>query len=154
MKTQNKFQLGVAAIEFVLVLPLLLILAFSIIDFGRLLFQYDALTKSTRDAAKYIARAVKPAANAVDTDLAVYNTIVAEAKNLALCGTITDCDKDDTLVKDLLLSNIFVDYPDGESGINFVQVRVSNYSTGYVTTVLGLSKSLGTISVTMRQVQQ
>ena len=72
MKTRHQFQLGLAAIEFVLVLPVLLILAFSIIDFGRLLFQYDALTKSTRDATKYVARAVKPAANALATEIAAY----------------------------------------------------------------------------------
>ncbi len=153
MKTQNKFQFGLAAIEFVLVLPLLLLLAFSIIDFGRLLFQYDALTKSTRDATKYVARAVKPAANALATEIAAYDAIVVEAQRLALCGTTTACGNN-TLVDGLSASNITIDYPAGSGGINYVRILVSNYSTSYVTSVLGVSKSLATISVTMRQVQQ
>ena len=153
MKTRHQFQLGLAAIEFVLVLPVLLILAFSIIDFGRLLFQYDALTKSTRDATKYVARAVKPAANALATEIAAYDAIVVEAQRLALCGTTTACGNN-TLVDGLSASNISVDYPAGSAGINYVRILVSNYSTSYVTSVLGLGKSLGTISVTMRQVQQ
>lgn len=158
MKTRNQNQLGLAAIEFVLVLPVLLLLAFSIIDFGRLLFQYDALTKSTRDAAKYVARAVKPASNALATELSAYNTIVEEAQRLALCGDITltnpaDC-ASNALVQGLSASNISVDYPAASGGISYVRVKVDNYSNNYITNVLGVSKSLATISVTMRQVQQ
>ncbi len=153
MKTRNQFQLGLAAIEFVLVLPVLLILAFGIIDFGRLLFQYDALTKSTRDATKYVARAVKPAANALAVEIAAYDAIVVEAQRLALCGRTTACGSS-TLVNGLSASNISVDYPAAVGGISYVRVKVDNYSNSYITNVLGVSKSLATISVTMRQVQQ
>ena len=153
MKTRNQFQQGLAAIEFVLVLPVLLILAFGIIDFGRLLFQYDALTKSTRDAAKYVARAVKPAANALAVEIAAYDAIVVEAQRLALCGRTTACGSS-TLVSGLSASNISIDYPAAVGGISYVRVKVDNYSNSYITNVLGVSKSLATISVTMRQVQQ
>ena len=156
MKKQNQFQLGLAAIEFVLVLPLLLILAFSIIDFGRLLYQYDALTKSTRDAAKYVARAVKPAANALAVEIAAYDAIVVEAQLLALCGKTTACGSS-TLVNGLSASNISVDYPSdptGPSGVNYVRVKVENFSNSYITNLLVVSKSLAIINVTMRQVQQ
>ena len=153
MKTRNQFQLGLAAIEFVFVLPVLLILAFAIIDFGRLLFQYDALTKSTRDAAKYVARTVKPAANALAVEIAAYDAIVVEAQRLALCGRTTACGSS-TLVNGLSASNISVDYPVAVGGIRYVRVKVDNYSYSYITNVLGVSKSLATISVTMRQIQQ
>lgn len=154
MKKRYQFQLGLAAIEFALVLPVLLILAFATIDFGRLLFQYDALTKSTRDATKYVARAVKPAANASQPELDAYNKIAGEAKNLALCGTIAECGSS-TLVSGLTASNITIDYPKRVGNIAYVQVLVSNYSTNYITNVLGVSKTFVIpISVTMRQVQQ
>ena len=40
-------------VEFALMLPLLLVLIFGIIEFGRLLFFYSAVTTATREAARY-----------------------------------------------------------------------------------------------------
>ena len=149
-------QAGLAAIEFALILPVLLILGFGVIDFGRVLFQYDTLTKSTRNATRYLAAVVRPPAAAFATD-ANYTTAadsaVNNARNLALCGTIAACGSS-TLVSGLTASNITIDYPASVGNITYVRVLVSNYSTSYVTNVLGVSKNLGTISVTMRQVQQ
>lgn len=149
---KNKWQSGLAAIEFVLILPILLILAFGVIDFGRVLFQYDTLTKSTRDAVRYIAGVVRPPATAYAAD-ANYTTAVNNARNLALCGSIAACGNN-ALVSGLTLSNITIDYPAPQGNITYVRVLVSNYSTSFVTNVLGVSKDLGTISVTMRQIQQ
>lgn len=47
-------QKGVAAIEFAILLPLLLMIAFGITEFGRALYQYNTLVKATRDAARYV----------------------------------------------------------------------------------------------------
>ena len=145
-------QAGLAAIEFALILPVLLILGFSVFDFGRVLFQYDTLTKSTRDATRYLAAVVRPPAAAFATD-ADYTTAVNNARNLALCGTIAACGSS-TLVSGLTASNITINYPASVGNITYVRVLVSNYSTSYVTNVLGVSKNLGTLSVTMRQIQQ
>ena len=41
--------------EFALVLPLLLILTFVTTEYSRALFQYNILTKSVRDAARYLS---------------------------------------------------------------------------------------------------
>lgn len=149
---KHKIQAGLAAIEFVLILPLLLILGFGVFDFGRLLFQYDTLTKSTRDATRYLASVVRPPAAAYATD-ANYTAAVNKASNLALCGTIAAC-SGNTLVNGLTATNITIDYPASVGNITYVRIRVQNYSTSYVTSVLGVSKNLGTISVTMRQIQQ
>ena len=157
MKKQYKFQLGLAAIEFALILPVLLILAFATIDFGRLLFQYDTLTKTTRDATKYVARAVKPAANALQVDLDAYTAIENQARNLALCGTIATCNNN-PLVSGLKEYNVFLTYPlpDQITGIGYVQIEIDNYSTSFLTSALNslVNKKLGPISVTMRQIQQ
>ena len=147
-----KKELGVAAIEFVFLLPLLLILTFSVIDFGRLLFQYDTLTKNTRVAARFLASVVRPPAAALLTD-ANYTTAVNSSRNLALCGTITICGTI-SIVGNLVPNNIIIDYPAPTGNITYVRIMVRGYSTNYVTRVLGLSQALDDISVTMRQVHQ
>ena len=48
-------QHGVALVEFALILPLLLILTFVTTEYSRALFQYNILTKSVRDAARYLS---------------------------------------------------------------------------------------------------
>lgn len=48
-------QKGVAIVEFALILPLLLILSFITIEFGRSLYQYNTIAKSVRDAARYLS---------------------------------------------------------------------------------------------------
>jgi Flp pilus assembly protein TadG len=51
----KKKQIGTAMVEFALVLPLLLILTFITTEFSRALYQYNTLTKSVRDAARYLS---------------------------------------------------------------------------------------------------
>ena len=48
-------QRGVAAVEMGIVLGLLVVIVFGITELGRALYQYDALTKSARAAARYLA---------------------------------------------------------------------------------------------------
>ncbi len=49
-------QRGIAAVEFAIVLPLLLLLMLATAEFGRAFFQYNALTKAVRDGARYISQ--------------------------------------------------------------------------------------------------
>lgn len=51
---------GAAAIEFVILLPLLLLILTGMVEFGRLMWHYDALAKATRDAARYLAEQPAP----------------------------------------------------------------------------------------------
>jgi len=46
---------GVALVEFALILPLLLVLTFITTEFGRALYQYNTVTKSVRDAVRYLS---------------------------------------------------------------------------------------------------
>jgi Flp pilus assembly protein TadG len=48
-------QRGVAAVELGIVLTLLAAIVFGITEFGRAMYQYDALTKSARAAARFLA---------------------------------------------------------------------------------------------------
>ena len=72
MKTKQN---GVAIVEFALILPFLLILSMITTEFGRALYQYNTLTKSVRDAARYLSVQTPG-----DT------TKYATAKNLAVYG--------------------------------------------------------------------
>jgi Flp pilus assembly protein TadG len=48
-------QRGIAAVEFAIALPVLLILLIATAELGRMLSQYDTLNKSVRDGARYLA---------------------------------------------------------------------------------------------------
>jgi Flp pilus assembly protein TadG len=48
-------QLGIASVEFAIVLPFLLLLLFGVTELGRALIRYNALTKTVRDGARYAA---------------------------------------------------------------------------------------------------
>jgi Flp pilus assembly protein TadG len=47
---------GTASVEFVMVLPIILVLLYGTIDIGRLLVDYHVVSKSIRDATRYLTR--------------------------------------------------------------------------------------------------
>jgi Flp pilus assembly protein TadG len=69
-------QAGVALIEFALVLPFLLLLAFITTEYGRALYQYNTLAKSVRDAVRFLS-------------IQDPETMIAQAKNLVVYGDVT-----------------------------------------------------------------
>jgi hypothetical protein len=48
-------QSGTAIVEFALILPLLLLLIFVVVEAGRAMYEYGVITKSVRDAARYMS---------------------------------------------------------------------------------------------------
>jgi hypothetical protein len=72
----KKGQKGVAIVEFALILPFLLLLTFITTEFGRAIWEYNTLTKSVRDASRYLA--IQPA-----------GTKITEARNLMVYGNLT-----------------------------------------------------------------
>ena len=78
-------QCGIAAVEFAIALPLLLLVMFATAEFGRLISQNNTLAKSVRDAARYVA------AHAMVGDTNVVSItpiLVTQAANLAATGQI------------------------------------------------------------------
>ena len=69
----KKQQSGVALVEFALVLPLLLLMTFIVVEYSRALYQYNTLTKSVRDAVRYLS-VQSPGSN------------ITQAKNLVVYG--------------------------------------------------------------------
>lgn len=50
---KNKVQGGATAVEFALVLPILLLLVFAILEFGLVLYNKAVITNASREAARY-----------------------------------------------------------------------------------------------------
>lgn len=71
-------QRGVAAVEFAIVLIVLLLIMAGIIEFGRAFWYYDALTKATRDGARLLSVA--------DRDTFSTGSFIGNAKSLVVRG--------------------------------------------------------------------
>lgn len=137
-------QRGVAIIELALILPLLLLLTFLTTEFGRAVYQYNLLTKSVRDAARYLS-------------VQVPDTHVTEARNLVVYGSTAPGDTAAPLAPGLTLAHVVIP-PWQQVGsmpvINTVTVTVSGYTfTSLFTSIFG--NTFGTltfsdISATMR----
>ena len=66
---------GVALVEFALILPMLLLLTVITTEFGRAMYQYNTLTKSVRDAARYLS-------------MQTPGTQITQARNLVVHGNL------------------------------------------------------------------
>lgn len=86
MKTERKIgrerskARGAAAVEFAILLPLLVMLLGGVIEFGRVVWYLDVLTKATRDGARYLSTAAAPYSTA---DRTVARNIVKAATDAA-----------------------------------------------------------------------
>jgi hypothetical protein len=76
-------QRGTAAVEFMIAVPLLLMLLIGVSEFGRMLFQYNTLTKSTRDAARYLSANARVGSTAA---VVLDGTDISETQNLVVYG--------------------------------------------------------------------
>ncbi len=83
---------GIASVELALILPVLVLMLFGTVEVGRLLFDFHAVSKTVRDATRYLTRIdAAAAALGLACPAVTVNNAAAEvtnAKNLALRGTI------------------------------------------------------------------
>lgn len=79
-------QKGAAAVEFAIVVSLLVLITGGIIEFGRVFWYYDALTKATRDGARYLSTAPNPISNADKTK--AYGIVEDTATKAGLPGFV------------------------------------------------------------------
>ena len=106
-------QRGVAATEFAIALPLLLLLMLATADIGRLLSQYDALTKAVRDGTRYLA------SNALAGSTSTVNItaqLQTQTQNLVVTGNINGSGS--ALLPGLVAGNVTV----ANAGNNYVSV--------------------------------
>lgn len=157
---QVKTVRGAVAVEFALLLIPLLMLALGAAEFGRALYQYNTLVKSTRDAARYLSQ-INPTASD-------YKQAEEEAKCRTVYGNKsnkTECnDSGQPLAPGLTTSmvttrQINITTSEG-TPITLVEVKISNYRFNFLLdprTLLNSSDSgeqsitFGDIRATMRQ---
>lgn len=109
----NFYRRGAVAVEFGFVIVLMMLIVGGLIEFGRVFWYLDALTKATRDSARYLSTASLP----IDTDDATATDIVVAAATQAGLP-----DFDDTNV------DIICD-PDCDTP-EYVTVSITGYSVG------------------------
>lgn len=111
---------GIAAIEFLIALPVLLLLLIGVSEFGRMLYQYNTLTKSTRDAARHLSANARWGATG---NIVLDATDISETQNLVVYGATVNTGK--PLLPDLATSDVTVScFGGGTScpGVNHVVV--------------------------------
>ncbi|WP_322025102.1 TadE/TadG family type IV pilus assembly protein [Burkholderia sp. BCC1977] len=164
---------GVAAVEFALVLMPMIVLATGVAEFGRAIYQYETLTKATRNAARYLSVFLP-------TDSSYP---LAEAQCLVVYGSTTCGSAGTELVPGLTTSMVivcdaahspdcadasdppqFANLPTYDStnnaasgtatgSINVVEVKVKGYQYQPIPAYPGLSSiTFGNIVTVMRQV--
>ncbi len=81
----GRHQQGMAVVELTLVAPLMFLLIFASAEFGRLIYQYNALTNIVRDAGRYLS----DQAYIGNTNIPVLtDDAKAETTNLIIAGDI------------------------------------------------------------------
>ena len=80
----NNRQRGVAIVEFALILPLMLLMTFIVTEYSRALYQYNTLTKSVRDAARFLSMQSPGSEMAKAKNLVVYGNPAGTGTPLAL----------------------------------------------------------------------
>lgn len=153
--TLRSHQRGVAAVELGFLLVLLVLLAFGITEFGRAIYQYNTIGKSIRDGVRHLTQGAPGDANRI-----------SNAKNLAVCGTLSACGDANALVPGLTSAMVSVcdrsncaDHnlqtvsyggtPFGQ--INLVSMTVSGFTFRSLVPFVTPDITFGPIRVTMEQ---
>lgn len=74
---------GSAIVEFAIAVPILALIFMAGVEFGRAFYVYNILTKSVRNAARYVSDKPIAVSGAID------NSILTKAKNIAVFGNAT-----------------------------------------------------------------
>lgn len=106
-------QRGAAAIEFALLLILLLTIMAGIVEFGRAFWYYDALAKATRDSARYLTKVRESATIAINAaqidnakEMVVNAALQAKVPNFTAANVSVSCDSACTLAPTYLTVSI------------------------------------------------
>lgn len=106
-------QHGAALVEFALILPLLVLLTFTVTELGRALWHYKVLNQSAREAARYLSTKTP-------------GTGVEQARNLVLYGSLNATGS--YQLSDLRSSQVVRVQWSRQAGLALVSVTVSGYA--------------------------
>ncbi|WP_235943705.1 TadE/TadG family type IV pilus assembly protein [Uliginosibacterium aquaticum] len=146
----RRVQGGAMVVEFAILLPVMVLLAVGIMEYGRAVYQYDTLTKSARSAARYLSQHAAGNATAIDI-----------ARNLAVCGQ-RDCSGQQPLLPGLTVANVAVcdasncagthlGQATGSGSLNLVTVTITGYVFDAIVPAMVPDITFGPIHASMRQ---
>ena len=140
--------------EFAILAPLLVLLAFGISEAGRALYQYNTLAKATRDAARYLTSLPPGSGHAAAKCLAVYGNRTCSGDVLAprlTIGMVSVCDGSNCAGSH---ANIPSTGNGGAStgAINLVTVTITGFPFRTLVPYAFPDVTFGPIATTMRQV--
>ena len=137
---------GAAAVELGLLMVPMLVLTFGVTEYGRAIYTYNAIDKSTRDAARHMT-SPNPNRAAEAVNLAVYGNIAGTGAPLApglAAGNVVICDP-------IACPGTHAGVATGSGVINLVTVGINNYVyNSIVTYVAPATLNFANISTTMR----
>lgn len=116
IRARARRQRGTAIVEFAIALPLMLFLMLATVEFGRILSEYNTLTKSVQDAARYVA---SNAAVGTTRIVNITSSLQTQAANLVVTGNINGTGN--ALLPSLTTGNVTV----ADAGNGYVSVSVT-----------------------------
>lgn len=147
-------QRGVAAVEFAILLIPLVLLTFGITEYGRAMYQYNALAKSTRNAARYLSEYAAGTEIGPATDLVVYGCIRGVSCAGSPAPLVPGLSASNVRIADMKSSPTTHASQDTGSGlVNLVTVTIRDYRFQSLVPTLMPDITFGDISATMRQVK-
>jgi len=110
---------GYAIVEFIVVLPVLLLLLLSTAEVGRALYQYNILTQSARNSVRYYAQNVYLGSSRIPNPVSEEN-----AKKLAIYGSVRNTN---SLIADSTVSDVTTILAENvdNSGNDYVTVTIN-----------------------------
>ncbi len=144
-------QRGIAAVELAILMTFVLVpLAFGMTEFARAVYQYNALTKATRDATRFLSgQGPGDATDALTAKcLTVYGNKTCTGTPIVPYLTIamvTVCDS-------ISCAATHQNQATGSGVMNLVTVTITGYPFTSLVPLIVPSMSFGAISTTMRQV--
>ncbi|MGF1696787.1 pilus assembly protein [Vibrio lamellibrachiae] len=130
-------QKGVAAIEFLIAVPVLLLIMGGITEFGNAFIEYNTLNKMARNGARYATSGV--------TGTSSYDQIAdeTEIKNIIVYGTTSAGEGSTALVSGLTTSDISIDHSNQfvTVTINHTYTPITSLFSGFITAEVPLNTS-------------
>lgn len=117
---------GAAAVEFALVIIVLMLIVAGIVEFGRAFWYYDALTKATRDGARFMTTAPKATIlTSITTGIPAAKDLVVNAANSANVSPVLTYGNVSVTCQDASFATVACQ--DGTAPAN-VKVAITGYS--------------------------
>lgn len=135
------YQKGIAVIEAVIVLPIVIFIILIVGELGNAILQYNTLTQAARDGARYIAGAAEANTGVIQLTQAK----IEAAENLVLSG---DIDAGTPVLPDLSIDNISVELiPNSKNILVSVAYDYQPIFFPNIPTIMGISGTGGAFTM-------